>query len=162
MAIGEIIMINIHTEKGLFKGKLINDCEAFFKLYVRSFDFGELDEEVMKNIDNAVFIDKDGGVIKTPHGITLVTSLSTGCKVVLTYLHVVRNKEQFSEICIDVTECGWNALEELFRCADSFSNNDNVVFLLRHINGLYNCSERNFLINNKRSVTNLMFMGTSL
>ena len=84
-------MINIitHTDSK----NIINDFDSFFDLFVLSQNFKELDKEVLFKIDNAILIDKND--IKTPFGTTNILNLSTGCKTVLSYLHMIRNKAEY-------------------------------------------------------------------
>lgn len=42
----------------------------------------------------------------------------------------------------------WNALEELFKTADKI--NYDIGFIIEHSDGLYNCSERDYLIDGIR------------
>ena len=139
-------MINIvtHTDTK----DIINDFDSFFDLFVLSQNFKELDKEVLFKIDNAILIDKND--IKTPFGTTNILNLSTGCKTVLSYLHMIRNKAEYQNTILNITECGSNALEVLFECADKLNDSD-TVFLLEHSNHLFNCSERDYIINGNHS-----------
>ena len=64
-------MINIYTDFNKFdKNELILDNDAFFYENVTSENFGDLEEQVIKQIDNAVMIDKKIGTVRTSRGAT--------------------------------------------------------------------------------------------
>lgn len=149
-------MINIVTK---YDGdNLIRDFESFFESFVLAEDFQELDLEVLKVIDSAVLLDKTIGTIRTKFGVTDILHLSTGCKIVLSYLHISRN-EDFHDNVLDITESGSNALEMLFECADRLNDSDSI-FLLRHQDGLSECSDRLFSVNG--SVADSLYEGVIL
>ncbi|MGN0483132.1 MAG: hypothetical protein ACI4HI_06250 [Lachnospiraceae bacterium] len=124
----------------------IRDFESFFEKYVLAKEFEAIDLEVMKQIDQAVLLDKSSGAIQTRFGITDILHLSTGCKIVLSYLYIKRQQERFCKEILDVTECGSNALEVLFQCADQLHDSE-TVFLLRHSNQLLKCADRAYCVN---------------
>lgn len=86
-------MVNI-IARSIRYDNVIMDFDNFFDLYVESKYFGELDLYALKEIDNASILDFDLGTVKTPYGLTSMESLSTGCKVILSYLYIQRNKEK--------------------------------------------------------------------
>lgn len=149
-------MVNIITKP--VKKATINDFESFFERYVLSKDFNALDLEAMKLIDNAELLDKDLGTIRTKFGVTDVLHLSTGCKIVLSYLFIYRTKKHMDKI-LNITECGANALEVLFNFVERLNDSD-TIFLLRHSNQLLTCRDRDYLINGK--TTTSLFEGVSL
>ncbi|MCR5402803.1 MAG: hypothetical protein K6E91_03170 [Butyrivibrio sp.] len=136
-------MINISTNAEN-KELSIGDVESFFNYKVTASHFSEQDIKVLSDIDDAVLLDKNTGAIQTPFGITDITHLSTGCKTVLCYLYL-RRKET-SSIILDVTECGYNALDVLFECVEKQGDSDSV-FVLRHKQGLIKCKDREYTIN---------------
>lgn len=150
-------MINIITKCSKDSG-IIRDFESFFEKYILSVDFEQIDLDVIKSIDNAVVLDRKSGAIQTNFGLTDILHLSTGCKVVLSYLYIKRHDE-FSGNILDITECGSNALEVLFKCVDMLLDS-NTVFLLRHSNQLLNCTDRNYRING--NIVNSLYEGVIL
>lgn len=124
----------------------IRDFEAFFKSNVLSKDFTEVEESILAKIDSAYLLDKNTGCIRTQYGVTDIFHLSTSCKVVLSYLYIQRNKADYKGVFLDVTECGASGLEVLFDCVDRLKDDD-TVFILRHSNLLYKCSDRDYEIN---------------
>jgi hypothetical protein len=150
-------MINIITKCN--KENVLKDFESFFEKYVLARDFEPLDLSVLYDIDRAILIDKKTGTIKTKFGITDILHLSTGCKIVLSYLFIERNKKEFKNIVLDITECGSNALEVLFSCVDKLQDKD-TVFLLRHSNQLLDCKERDYNVNEK--ICNSLYEGVVL
>lgn len=125
------------------------DNEALFRSHTLKESITKEDEEVMKKIDNAEIIEvsrenKDSKdlLIKTPYGVTTIENLSTGCKTVLNFLHLKDNN-----IILDITECGWNALEELFKYYED--KKSSIILILRHKNYTYNCSKRQYIVNGK-------------
>jgi hypothetical protein len=150
-------MINIITKCN--KENVLKDFESFFEKYVLARDFESLDLSVLYDIDGAILIDKKTGTIKTKFGITDILHLSTGCKIVLSYLFIERNKKEFKNMVLDITECGSNALEVLFTCVDKLQDKD-TVFLLRHSNQLLDCKERDYNVNEK--ICNSLYEGVVL
>ena len=144
-------MINIITN---MQDKLyeyyFDDCEAFFKAKIHSKSFTEDDLNAIKKIDNAILLNKDTGTIQTDFGCTYIDNLSSGCKVVLTFLYILRNKNQYDgKIILDVTECGANALDLLFDFAEQYQDID-ITFLLRHKNNLFKCKSHDYVVDGKR------------
>ena len=135
-------MINIITKSE--QQTTIGDVESFFDYKISAETLDDYDIEIMKKVDNAKLIDKKLGTIKTPFGVTDITHLSTGCKTVLCYSYLF--KEGQKDIIIDVTECGYNALDVLFEYVDRMKD-DKSVFLLRHKQGLTKCKDRDYKIN---------------
>ena len=158
MIMREIDMINVITKCDEKDIDVIRDFESFFEKYVFSSNFEELDLNVMKRIDDAILLDKKTGAIKTKFGVTDILHLSTGCKVVLSYIYIKRFNKCSVKV-LDVTECGSNALEALFSCADAFEDSE-TIFLLRHTNQLLKCSNRAFSVNGHE--TNSLYEGVIL
>lgn len=150
-------MINIITKPS--DKATINDFEAFFNSYVLAKDFDNMSLEAMKIIDGAELLDKNLGTVKTKFGVSDVLHLSTGCKVVLSYLYIFNIAHEYSDRILNVTECGSNALEVLFNFADMLSDNK-TTFLLRHINQLLKCKDRQYCING--NVVNSLYEGVVL
>ena len=136
-------MINIITEKPDRKYKYsFDDCESFFRLKVHSKQFTDTDIRVMQLVDNARLLDRNTGAMTTDFGVGSIDNLSTGCKTVLTYLFIQRNRDYFeNDILIDVTECGSNALDVLFDVMEEYDNSE-VTLLLLHNNNLFMCKEQ--------------------
>lgn len=118
----------------------------FFNIYVNAKDFNDLDLKARYKIDSAVLVDKNSESIKTPFGVCATNALSSGCKTILSFLYLYRNISDFKDIILSITECGINALELLFDYADDL-NCDSVTFLLMHSDYLYECRDRNYVIN---------------
>lgn len=131
--------------------KILQDCSAYFNLYARIEDFGTLEFRAMKEIDSAVPLEVAPNLIETPFGITTIKSLSSGCKTVITYLHLCRNYRQPEPAAISNLSCGYNAMEVLFQCMEELQN-DKILVLLEHISGLYQCKNREYLIDGERIV----------
>lgn len=70
-------------------------------------------KEIIELIDNAKLLDENTGLIKTPMGLTSVNNLSMGCKTALN-VAFVRKHPELNISTINVTECGYNALEVIF------------------------------------------------
>lgn len=141
-------MINIVTSSD--SNKLISNLDAFFnnRVFRNRYKFEDLDLYVMKKVDSAYIIDMKLGTIQTKYGITDLRHLSTGCKVILSYLYMMRNKDKYEGVTLDITECGGSAIEVLFQCVDKFGD-ESTVFLLRHSEGLLRVKDRVFNVNNK-------------
>lgn len=123
----------------------LDDCEAFFDAKVSSKEFTDKDLDIIKKIDNAVLLDKDIGTVRTPFGVASIENLSSGCKTVLVLQYLIRNSNDYSgKILLDVTACGYNALDILFNLVSSA--HIDIVLLLRHDNGLCRCSSHNYVV----------------
>ena len=150
--IGVIYMIKLYTSKKYFQPEeTITDNESFFNNSVSPIVLDDYSLEVIANIDKAILLDKKIGTIQTPYGITNIDSLSTGCKTVLNYIFLANNEVEYSSIkAIDATECGWNAIEELFKIIEIVKYDLGVI--IEHNNKLYNCSDREYLVDNKEII----------
>ena len=158
-------MIKIYTEleklakdigEQELKSRYKVDNEALFNMHTLKEPITKEDEEAMLNIDKASVIDESRVnkyskdlLIKTPYGVTTITNLSTGCKTVINFLHL-----KDDNIILDVTECGWNALEELFKHYEK--RRSDVILVLRHMDEISNCLDREYQINNEKVVSNLL------
>lgn len=147
--------IKIYTDKKYLEGRtILIDNESFFKINVAAREFCEEDLKVMWEIDSAELLDSTTGLIKTRYGLTDINHLSTGCKTILNYFYLQRHHTPYT--VIDLSECGYNALRVLF---DFVEKQGQVMdFLLTHQDSLDECGEREYLINNQKRVTNLLFV----
>lgn len=104
-------MIRIYTSFKYFKlGEVLEDNEDFFNKIKPSYITPEA-QEIMYDIDKAYYLGL--GKISTPFGVTVLKNLSTSCKTVLNLLYYSAHKEDFTNIkAINVTECGWEAIEK--------------------------------------------------
>lgn len=153
-------MIRIATDsKYLDKDSIIFDnSDSFVEACVTAKDFNDLDIYALSKVDDAILEDRSTDLIKTKFGLTTISCLSTGCKTVLMYLYYMRHKSEYADnIVIDINECGWNAMDTLFDCADKLGDSS-TVFYLCHQNEIDNCKNRDYLINNKKHVSNLLYM----
>lgn len=135
--------------------EILQDNDSFFSSIKINLDDTAI--RVIKIIDKAEVIDKPKGLIRTPFGETTVDNLSTGCKTVLNYLHLTQHPEEYRHIkAIDATCCGWNALEELFKQIQNTGYD--IAVILKHENKLYNCSIRDYMVNNTNKITDLLWL----
>jgi hypothetical protein len=110
-------------------------------LHLSPKDIDDIGEKYIAFIDGASLIDKNIGTIKTPFGVTSIKDLSTGAKTVLNVMHVAKNKLDYA---VDITECGWNAIDCIFEFLDQ---NDNCVqILLQHVE-FRECKDHEYLVN---------------
>lgn len=149
-------MVKIYTSKKYFRPEeILIDNESFFDNTVTAKSFDELSLDVIMNIDKAKLIDRNIGTIETPFGITSIDNVSTGCKAVLNYIYISNNKISYRDIkAIDATECGWNAIEELFKAIERKKYELGVI--IEHDNKLFHCSDRDYLVDNKRQIHSLL------
>lgn len=154
-------MINIITKYSNIGNSCIRDFESFFEKYVLSRDFDDMDLYAMQSIDKAVLLDKNIGTIQTRFGVSDILHLSTGCKVVLSYLYIKRCGDTFSGKVLDITECGSNALDVLFDCVEKL-NDSETVFLLRHSNQLIKCKDRSFSFSVNGNKSDSLYEGVVL
>lgn len=146
-------MIKIYTSQ-LKKINTINDNDNYFFQNISPQGIDELAKKVMKFIDGAELIDSSTGKIQTSRGIGSIENLSTGCKTVLNYIYA---REYDKEIeAINISYCGYNALDVLFDIAEKDDNE--IVFILLHKDGIYKCKDREYLIDGKRQINTLLDM----
>ncbi len=126
----------IHIVTKWDKNNVIRDSESFFKKYISTVEFDPFSNETLERIDSAVVLDKKLGTIRTRFGVTDIHHLSTGCKIVLSYLYLRKNREKFGDRVLDITECGGNALEVLFDFVERLADNESI-FLLRQATQLF-------------------------
>ena len=152
-------MVRIYTDRKAFNaGEIILDNDAFFGANIVLDELRGQSERIMDEIDRARVLDFDTGAIKTPYGVTDIFSLSTGCKTVLNYLHLVRHRNKYPDMkAILGTECGQNALEALFRSIEILKVD--LIVVVEHRNNIEDCSERDYYINDrKEAVKSLYFI----
>lgn len=152
---GDIMDIYIYTNypKESNKDNTIYNNDARFNNYTINNLHGDLDDigkEVIKQIDRAIILENNK--IETPRGITYLTDLSSGCKTVLNYLYA--DKEY---LFINVTQCGANALEILFQTMEKVPNIQRKLILC-HKDRIYKCNKRNYVINNKKHIEDLLYI----
>lgn len=93
--------------------------DAFFNNNIELTDLTVLDRQIIKEIDNAKILDT--GQLSTPFGLCTIFELSSGTKTIINILH-------YSNKIFDVTSCGENALDLLFRLI----NNTDISIVLSH------------------------------
>lgn len=149
-------MIDIYTSyEKIDRNAAILDPEAYFNGFITSSDFDELDNEAMHKIDGAELLDKDTGTVKTPRGITSIDSLSTGCKTAITYLHMLRHLDGGYD-SIDVSGCGYNALDYIFDIASK--SEKRIKLILRHRDDVFRCKRHRYEIDGEREIDDLLYM----
>lgn len=150
-------MIRIYTSLKYFESReIIIDNEAFFK-NISTSDLSPEYLALMKTIDKAEFLDVKTGKIETPYGIGNIWDLSTGCKTALNILYLYTCNKFPTVKAINITECGVNALEEIFNTVED--HNIKLDLVLEHDDSTFKCKERNYLINGKYNVNQLAFIG---
>ena len=148
-------MIKISTVRNKYNiDEILINNESFFNNNISSKEFTQNEIDIIRKIDNAEILDRNTGEIRTPYGLTSIRNLSTGCKTILNFIYINSASNKYSQIkAIEITECGWNALEELFSQYEKI--NSKIDLVLRHQNGLYNCTERNYLIDDEYEISDL-------
>lgn len=140
-------MIKLYKSKSYFAvDEIILDNNAFFDNNISARMMDDTSIQLMQRIDGAELLDARNGKIETPYGITDISDLSLGCKTAINFIFVKNNRGLYPNIkAIDATECGWNALEELFTVIEN--DNSDIAIIIEHDNDLFNCSERNYYVN---------------
>ena len=144
-------MINIYTSQ-LKKVNTINDNDNYFFQNLSPQDIDEEAKKVMKIIDGATLLDSSTGKIQTARGIGSIEDLSTGCKTVLNYMYIRKHDCEIK--ALNISYCGYNALDVLFDIAEKDDNE--IVFVLMHKDEVYKCKEREYLIDGERRITTLL------
>lgn len=149
-------MIKIYTSNRFFEDReIIIDNESFFNNNIRPKQLSKTSLEVMWRIDKAKLIDTRTGKIETPYGICSIRDLSTGCKTVLNCIYIIEHKDKYPNAkAIELTECGWNAIEEVFQY---FEDNkiEHIGLVIEHDNFLFKCKDRDYLVDNKRHIKSM-------
>ena len=150
-------MIRLYSSDKYFsKEEMIVDNEAFFNNNISAKNLSEKSKDIMQNIDKAVLLDNKTGKIETPYGIASIKDLSTGCKTILNYIFITEHLETYPMVkAINATECGWNALEELFRYIECSSKEQDIDIIVEHDNDLYMCEDREYLVNGERKINSM-------
>ena len=152
-------MIKIFTDEREFEhSEIVKDNEAFFLVNFKMSQIGDNEIEAMRKIDNAEIVDFSNGTIKTPFGTTSIFDLSTGCKTVLNYITIAKNRAKFDGIrAINITESGANAIELLFEVMERFKD-ESVAVVLEHEDETWKCKEREYLIDGTKLRNNIRFL----
>lgn len=145
-------MVRIYNSQMYFKsGEVIVDNESFFNNNVFSHSFSKNSLMSMLVIDKAKLLDENTGKIETPFGIADIKDLSTGCKTVLNCIYVNEHPEVYPSVkAINATECGWNAIEELFKYIET--RGCDIAVVIEHDNDLYKCNDRVYILNGKEEI----------
>lgn len=97
----------LYGNKSFIEGRdFIFSVDIFFDASVIAEEFSEVDLSIMREIDGAVLLDKSLGTIQTKFGITDIKHLSSGCKMVLSYLHMLRHRGIYNNFVLNISECG--------------------------------------------------------
>lgn len=154
--------IKIYTDYITFEKKqILLDNDSFFKINVVAKDFGYTEASVMMEVDGAVLINKELGTVETSKGVTSIDNLSTGCKTILNYLFVLKNPKYNEKIkAIDVSSCGVNALETLFKVMEKLEKlgEKQIALILKHKDNLNGCQKRTYIINDTEKIEDLLYM----
>ena len=142
-------MVRLYTSGKYFKdNEIIIDNDSFFNNNVSAKSLSENSIKVMEEVDHAKLLD---------HGITGIQDLSTGCKTILNCIFLQENQKVYPTVrAINATECGKNALEQLFCYIDK--TNMDIGIVLEHEDEIYECGNREYLINDSERITDLLFM----
>lgn len=112
--------VKVYTNARLVdKDKYIKDVWGHFKFNYRLRNITDLEKMIIKEIDNAELIDDSN--IQTPFGITSFYNISNGSKAVI-------NVMNFQDKIFNVTSCGANALDIIFKLID----NTDIKIVLNH------------------------------
>ena len=111
--------------------------------------------------DNEIIIDNDSFFNNNVSAKSLsensIKVLSTGCKTILNCIFLQENQKVYPTVrAINATECGKNALEQLFCYIDK--TNMDIGIVLEHEDEIYECGNREYLINDSERITDLLFM----
>lgn len=71
--------------------------EAQFRAYFVCSEADEVDEHIIKEIDNAIIVDRQLGQLKTPYGLIDRMLLSRGCKTALVSNWIKKNNKVKSQ-----------------------------------------------------------------
>lgn len=149
-------MIKLYTSLNYFdRDTILYDNEAFFKEMVSSKDLERDELDILWEIDKAKLININLDKIETPYGICSLHDISTGCKTAINIMYIMKNISDFGKLgAVNVTECGVNALEIIFKNIDK--NNYDINLILEHEDDIWECSERDYIINGKKRIRNLL------
>lgn len=152
-------MFNLYTDKKYLKESdmLLWDCDAVFNVDVPASEFGEIELDAMRVIDSAELLDANTGAIVTKFGATDIEHLSTGCKVILTYLYYVRHRDEYDRRpVINTVECGKNAFRYLIKLVDK--TDSDVALITHYICNVLDCNDIECMVNDSYVVNNIMLV----
>ena len=147
-------MINVYTCKNLIPEEyteMFTDPIGVVRQFMKAKDFTDLEIDTLKEIDEATVYDKEWQLVKTPYGVTNLYNVSKGCQNVLAYIWVMKNKPE-KKWWIDIRECGINAVERLFKCAELLGDSQ-TIFYMPHQNDIWELSKREYKLNGNEVFT---------
>ena len=125
-------MVRLYTSGKYFKdNEIIIDNDSFFNNNVSAKSLSENSIKVMEEVDHAKLLDQNIGKIETPYGITGIQDLSTGCKTILNCIFLQENQKVYPTV---------------------------IGIVLEHEDEIYECGNREYLINDSERITDLLFM----
>lgn len=151
-------MVKLYRSLSYFNMEnILYDNEGFFNNNINGKRLSNVSKEAMKKVDKSELIDINLSTIKTPYGVCNIRCLSTGCKTILNTIYIMDHRDEYEYIkAVNATECGWNALEVLFDIVDR--NSYSIALIIEHKNELFNCNEREYLINGEKLIRNLLWI----
>lgn len=145
-------MIRLYSNINLVNKNLyIPNVNKFFDKHIKCNDFDKTDIKVIKVLDKAKITDVNLGTIKTKYGLTNIKNLSTGCKTVLVYRYLEKNIRKYNGYFLNITECGDNAVNLLFKCVKDNTEIKFVTFGYPFVE----VKDKTFLINDKETSNKL-------
>ena len=129
-------MVRLYTSGKYFKdNEIIIDNDSFFNNNVSAKSLSENSIKVMEEVDHAKLLDQ----------------------TILNCIFLQENQKVYPTVrAINATECGKNALEQLFCYIDK--TNMDIGIVLEHEDEIYECGNREYLINDSERITDLLFM----
>lgn len=150
-------MVRLYRSLDFFdKKNVLYDNEGFFNGHLCGNNLSKRALEEMLKIDKAKLIDVRLSTIRTPFGVCHSRQLSSGCKTIINLIYIFEHKNEFNHIkAINATECGSNALDELFNLIDADLD---IGIILEHKNNLENCKDRDYIIDDTERIKSLLWM----
>ena len=123
-------MINIITKQELLANKNVINPEAYFDANISIGILDERDKHFLQLIDSAKVISPIA--IETKYGVTELENISTGCKTILIFNHLMK---QGVIADLSINECGNNVIKEIFSLSEE-ENNSSIRFYVRNASSL--------------------------
>ncbi|MFR8845589.1 MAG: hypothetical protein ACLVGL_11340 [Waltera sp.] len=126
-------MVRLYTSGKYFKdNEIIIDNDSFLITMYLQKAFPKILLRSWKKLTMQSYWIRISGKIETPYGITGIQDLSTGCKTILNCIFLQENQKVYPTVrAINATECGKNALEQLFCYIDKTNMDIGIVLSMR-------------------------------
>jgi len=140
-------MINIYTKyECIPKTKnFVKYNDAFFDAYINADCLDTQDKALLFDLEQVTVLDAKTDLCQGNYGLMQLKDISTGLKTLINLRYI--KKQQITDVCLNITECGKNYLEYVF---DEL-NDSGISGVLQHCD-ILGLRDRCFWINDTQKV----------